>query len=77
MRLNKIDIVNLKKRVKNKELQFYLLDGYIYCKDCRTKESVIVGDYEETVINSNGIFIRKKGKSKQLGYSSTYRCIYL
>lgn len=70
-----IDIVNIKSRVKNKELQFYLLDGYIYCKNIKTEESVIVGSYKETVIDSHGIIIREKGKSKQVGYTADGRFI--
>lgn len=71
-----IDIVDIKSKVKSKELEFYLLDGNIYCKN-KIGESVLVGSYQEIVINNNGIIIREKGKSKQVGYTPDSRTIHL
>ena len=42
-----VDIVMLKKWVREKKLKFYVEDGKIYCKDTRgepTGECVIVGE---------------------------------
>lgn len=35
-----IDIVDIKSKVKNKELEFYLSNGCIYCKNVKTEETV-------------------------------------
>ena len=64
-----IDIVDIKSKVKNKELKFYLLDGNIYCKNTKTGESVIVGSYKEIEVNNKGMLIREKGRPKSIGYT--------
>lgn len=69
------DIVDIKLKVKNKELEFYLLDGNIYCKNNKTQEIIIVGSYQEIVINSQEMIIREKGLSKQVGYTLNDRFI--
>lgn len=43
--MRKIDIVDIKKYVKNKTFRFYIKDGYIYCEDTKTHEIVSVGNY--------------------------------
>lgn len=40
-----MDVVDLKTKVKNKEINFFLNDGYIYCKNNKTEEIAIVGNY--------------------------------
>lgn len=69
MKIENIDIVDIKLKVKNNELKFFILDGYIYCKDNKSEECVIVGSYEELIFNSNGITIRDGGKSRPFGYT--------
>lgn len=39
-----LDVVDIKSKVKNKEIEFYLLKDNIYCKDNNTLESVNVGN---------------------------------
>ena len=70
-----IDIVDIKSKVKNKELKFYLLDGNIYCKNIKTGESVIVGSYKEIEVNNKGMIIREKGRPKSIEYTPDHNYI--
>lgn len=52
-----MDVVDLKAKVKNKEINFFLNDGYIYCKNNKTEEIAIVGNYYCIDVQANGIKI--------------------
>lgn len=67
---DRIDIVDIKNKVKNNELEFYIKDGIIYCKDKNTEEIVSVGKYTEIKINNNGIIIVENGKYSKFGYEA-------
>ncbi len=47
--MKKIDIVDIKQKVKNKEFEFYIKDGCIYLKDIKHEETVIVGKYNQHI----------------------------
>lgn len=47
--MKKIDIVDIKQKVKNKEFVFYIKDGCIYLKDIKHDETVIVGKYHQQI----------------------------
>lgn len=42
----RIDIVDIKSAVKAEQIEFYIADGDIYCRDRQTDERVIVGKEE-------------------------------
>ena len=42
-----IDVVDIKAKVKNKEIEFYLFNDNIYCKNNNTEEIIIVGNIDE------------------------------
>lgn len=65
---NKIDIVDIKTKVKKEELEFFLDNGLIYCKDKKTDEVVSVGEYLALKIKNDGIYIIENGKCSQFGY---------
>lgn len=65
--MKKIDIVDIKNKVNDNELNFKLKDGYIYCEDKRTQESVIVGNYAEINLKPEGIIITIDGKPQPVG----------
>lgn len=65
---NKIDIVDIKTKVKKEELEFYLDNGLIYCKDKKTDEVVSVSEYLALKIKNDGIYIIENGKCSQFGY---------
>lgn len=65
---NKIDIVDIKTKVKKEELEFYLDNGLIYCKDKKTDEVVSVGEYLALKIKNDGIYIIENGKCSQFGH---------
>lgn len=65
---NRIDIVDIKTKVKKEELEFYLDNGLIYCKDKKTDEVVSVGEYLALKIKNDGIYIIENGKRSQFGY---------
>lgn len=52
-----MDVVELKTKVKNKEINFFLNDGYIYCKNNKTEEIAIVGNYYCIDVSAKGIKI--------------------
>lgn len=53
-----LDIVDLKKKTKNKELEFFIYNGFIYCKDVKSEETVIVGEYKDVIIENSKIIFR-------------------
>ena len=57
-----LDIVDLKSRVKNKEIEFYIQNGFIYCKNIQTEESVIVGEYQEIIITKDKLIMTQGAK---------------
>ena len=52
-----MDVVELKIKVKNKEINFFLNDGCIYCKNNKTEEIAIVGNYYCIDVSAKGIKI--------------------
>lgn len=48
-----IDIVKLKEYVKEKRLNFFIKDGYIYCDDIDRGERIIVGNYACIELNAS------------------------
>ena len=52
-----MDIVDLKIKVRNKEIKFFLNDGYIYCQNIQTEEVAIVGNYYCIDVTQDGIKI--------------------
>lgn len=47
--MKKIDIIDIKQKVKNKEFLFYIKNGCIYLKDIKHDETVVVGEYIEHI----------------------------
>ena len=47
--MRKIDIVDIKQKVKKEDFIFYIKDGCIYLKDVKHDEAVIVGKYDEHI----------------------------
>lgn len=50
-----IDIVDLKNNVTKENIKFYLREGFIYCENLKTSETVIVGDYSSFILKVDGI----------------------
>lgn len=58
-----LDVVDIKSKVKNKEIEFYLLNDNIYCLNNNTLESVSVGSiYNQK--NLDNYFIINLDKEK-------------
>ncbi len=61
-----LDIIDIKSKVKNKELKFYLLNGNIYCKNLKSDENIIVGSYPKIELDIRRMIIRENGISRIL-----------
>lgn len=63
-----LDIVELKRLVKERKLKFFISDGSIYCKN-KMDEVVKVGNYTEMIIDDKGILIRNNSQAERFGFT--------